>query len=152
MKSFSSLIHDALFPRTRIYQDVNGNFQGTSTDVTPWFCLLGRMWGITLWLYIIMLPLLAPVYFIFAHWYCRKYNDENMAENPEGWPREKSQILRNHRNILIGWAIFMLWGYCVNWGQNGYSDNPPSTVREYKWDPATYVDPYKQYKETHESI
>lgn len=144
MRSFSSLIHAAIFPRTTVYQDSKGAFRGTSTDITPWCCLIGRIWGITLWLYVIMLPLLAPVYFIIAHWYCRKYNEENMAENPDGWPKEKTQILRNHRNILIGWMIFMLWGYCVNWGQNDYTKDYESVVKEYQWDPSTYVDPYKK--------
>ena len=47
-----------------------------------------------------------------------------------------------------GLHSFMLWGYCVNWGRNDCPDDPAPTVQEYKWDPATYVDPYKQYKET----
>lgn len=118
MKSLSTLFHDALFSNTRVYKDSAGNFLGTSTDVTPWYLLIGRLRGIMLWLYIILTPLLGPVYFVFAHWYCRRYDAENMAEDPKGWPEEKRQILKNHRNILIGWIIFMVWGYCVDWGVN----------------------------------
>ncbi len=47
MRSFSSLVHDALFPSTRVYHDENGNYRGTSTDITPWMLLLGRIWGDT---------------------------------------------------------------------------------------------------------
>ena len=92
MKSFSTLLHNALFPSTRVYHDQNGSFRGTSTDITPWLVLLGRIWGGTLWLYLILTPLLAPVYFMFAQWYCKKYDAENMAEDPKGWPQEKRQI------------------------------------------------------------
>lgn len=152
MKSLSSLFHDALFPNTRVYQDSAGNFRGTSTDVTPWYLLIGRLWGGMLWLYIILTPLLAPVYFIFAHWYCRRYDAEYMAEDSVGWPQEKRKILKNHRNILIGWIIFMLWGWFTDWGVNSstsYYKEPEKTKTEYHWDPDTYVDPYKQYKEIH---
>lgn len=45
MRSFSSLVHNALFPSTRVYHDANGNYRGTSTDVTPWMLLIGRVWG-----------------------------------------------------------------------------------------------------------
>lgn len=152
MKSLGSLFHDALFSKTRFYHDADGNFKGSSTDVTPWYLLIGRLWGWSLWLYIILTPLLAPVYFLFAHWYCKRFDAENTAEDPEGWQQEKRQILKNHRNILIGWIIFMLWGWCSNWGQPDYSkDAAPSYHIEKKttFDPSTYVDPYKQYKDTH---
>ena len=96
MRSFSSLVHDALFPSTRVYHDENGNYRGTSTDITPWMLLLGRIWGILLWLYIILMPLLAPVYFVFAHWFCRKYDAEFTKEDPKGWPSEKKEILKKH--------------------------------------------------------
>lgn len=148
MRSLGSLFHEALFPKTRVYQDASGNFRGTSTDVTPWYLLIGRLWGVMLWLYIILTPLLGPVYFLFAHWYCRRYDAENMAEDPEGWPTEKKQILRNHRNILIGWIMFMVWGYCVDWGVNSstsYYKEPEKNNTEYTWDPYTYEDPYGQY-------
>lgn len=151
MKSFSSLVHGALFPSTRVYHDANGNFRGTSTDVTPWMLLLGRVWGFAVWLYIILTPLLAPVYFIFANWFCRKYDAEFMKEDPEGWPKEKKQILKNHRNILIGWIIFMVWGYCVDWGQNRLPckyTQPSQHYQESTWDsehPELYQDPYGQY-------
>ena len=62
------------------------------------------------------MPLLAPVYFVFAHWFCRKYDAEFTKEDPKGWPSEKKEILKNHRNILIGWIIFMVWGYFSDWG------------------------------------
>ena len=146
MRIFGSLIHGALFPRTRVYQDAQGKLIGTSTDVTPMLLLLGRMWGGMLWLYFIFTPLLAPVYFIFAHWYCRRYDSENMADNPDSWIEDKHNILKSHRNILIGWIIFMVWGYCVNWGQkDNTKESVPQITKEYNWDPATYVDPYKQY-------
>lgn len=148
MRSFSSLVHGALFPSTRVNHDANGNFRGSSTDVTPWMLLLGRVWGFALWLYIILTPLLAPVYFIFSHWFCRKYDAEFMKEDPKGWPAEKKQILKNHRNILIGWIIFMVWGYCSDWGVNNstsYYKGPNKVNTETKWDPYTYEDPYGQY-------
>ena len=151
MRSFSSLFHDALFAKTRVYQDENGNFKGTSTDITPWYILIGRIWGGMIWLYIILTPLLAPVYYLFARWYCKRFDDENMVEDPHGWPQEKGQILKNHRTNLIGWIIFMLWGWCSNWGQPDYSKDstPPYNVeKSATFDPSTYVDPYKQYKET----
>lgn len=151
MRSFGSLFNDALYPRTRVYHDANGRFKGTSTDITPWYLLIGRLWGITLWLYIILLPLLAPVYFAFAHWYCRRYDAENLAEDPKGWPQKKKQILKNHRNILIGWIMFMLLGWFTDWGQPDYSkeSDSPSIEHTSKWGTPDYVDPYKQYKETH---
>ena len=152
MKSFSTLLHNALFPSTRVYHDQNGNFRGTSTDITPWLVLLGRIWGGALWLYLILTPLLAPVYFMFAQWYCKKYDAENMAEDPKGWPQEKRQILKNHRNILIGWIMFMLLGWFTDWGQKDYSSSQtptPSTHLPITWDPSNYIDPYKQYKESH---
>lgn len=102
MRSLSSLVHSALFPSTRVHHDANGNYRGSSTDITPWLVLLGRSWGILVWLYIILLPLLAPVYYIFANWYCHKYDAEFTKVDPKGWPKEKSQILRNHRSILLG--------------------------------------------------
>lgn len=148
MRSFSSLIHNALFPSTRIYHDANGNYRGSSTDVTPWLVLIGRIWGIALWLYIILLPLLAPVYYVFANWYCRKYDAEFTKSDPESCPKEKTQILKSHRNILIGWIIFMVWGYCVDWGQNDFPykyTQPYQPQQEYHWNPDTYVDPYKEY-------
>lgn len=145
MRSLSSLFHDALFAKTRVYNDSSGNFRGTSTDVTPWYILIGRLWGGMLWLYIILTPLLGPVYFLFAHWYCRKYDAENMADDPKGWPLEKKQILKNHRNILIGWVIFMVLGYCADWGASSPYKEPSSSTTEYKWDPYTYEDPYGQY-------
>lgn len=138
MRSLSSLVYSALFPSTRVYHDANGNYRGSSTDITPWLVLLGRSWGILVWLYIILLPLLAPVYYIFANWYCYKYDSEFTEAAPKGWPKEKSQILRNHRNILLGWIIFMVWGYCVDWGQNDlpYEYTQPSTHwEESKWEP-----------------
>ncbi|MCM1141969.1 MAG: hypothetical protein NC453_25645 [Muribaculum sp.] len=151
MRSFSSLVHGALFPSTRVYHDANGNFRGSSTDVTPWMLLLGRVWGFAVWLYVILTPFLAPVYFIFAHWFCRKYDAEFTKEDPKGWPEEKRQILKNHRNILIGWIIFMVWGYCIDWGQNrlpyNYTQPYPSETHS-TWDPdhpERYQDPYGQY-------
>lgn len=152
MRSFGSLFHDAIYPRTRVYQDANGNFRGTSTDVTPWYLLIGRLWGFTLWLYLILMPLLAPVYFAFAHWYYRRYDAENLAEDPKGWPHEKKQILKTHRNILIGWIMFMSLGWFSNWGQTDFSRKPAPTYNIEKpalWGSPDYVDPYKQYKETH---
>lgn len=152
MRSLNSLFHNALFPKTRVYHDANGNISGTSTDITPWYLLFGRLWGGMLWLYIILTPLLAPIYFIFAHWYCRRYDAENNAEDPKGWPNEKRQILKNHRNILIGWIIFMLWGWFTDWGQHDSSNEPMQTYNLEKpvpWDSPYYVDPYKHYKETH---
>ena len=148
MRSINSLFHGALFPRTSIIRDADGSFIGSSTDVTPWYLLIGRIWGGMLWLYIILTPLLAPIYFVFAHWYCRRYDAENLTKDPNGWPTERRQILRNHRNILIGWAIFMIWGYCADWGVNSatsYYKEPNKTNTEYKWDPYTYEDPYGQY-------
>lgn len=149
MKSLRSLFHDVLFPNTRVYQDSEGNFRGTSTDVTSWYLLIGRLWGGLLWLYIILTPLLGPVYFIFAHWYCRRYDAENKKEDPIGWPHEKRQILKYHRNILIGWIIFMVWGYCVDWGiesSASYNNVPTSTTNVTStWDPYNYEDPYGQY-------
>lgn len=151
MRSLGSLFNDALYPGTRVYHDANGRFKGTSTDITPWYLLIGHLWGITLWLYIILLPLLAPVYFAFAHWYCRRYDAENMEEDPKGWPQEKKQILKNHSNILIGWIMFMLLGWFTNWGQPDYSKEPDRPSIEYtsKWGTSNYLDPYKQYNETH---
>ena len=152
MKSLVSLFHDALYPRTKVYYDANGNFSGTSTDVTPWYLLVGRLWGYGLWLYLILLPLLAPVYFIFAHWYCKRYDAENMAVDPKSWPHERKQILKNHRNILIGWIIFMLFGWFTNWGQLDLSKKSEPTYQTEQvipWDSPNYVDPYKQYKQTH---
>lgn len=152
MRSFSSLVHDALFPSTRVYHDENGNYRGTSTDITPWMLLLGRIWGILLWLYIILMPLLAPVYFVFAHWFCRKYDAEFTKEDPKGWPSEKKEILKNHRNILIGWIIFMVWGYFSDWGGDDLRDKytqPSETWKESTWNPEhpeLYEDPYKEYK------
>lgn len=148
MKSLGSLFHDALFPRTRIYHDANGNFSGSSTDVTPWYLLIGRLWGKLIWLYIILTPLLAPVYFLFAHWYCRRFDAENMAEDPKGWPEDKRQILKNHRNILIGWIMFILLGWFTNWGQEDYSKEPKQQVQVEQrapWGSPDYVDPYKEY-------
>ena len=92
MRSLGSLFHEVLFPGTRVYHDSNGNFRGTSTNVTPWCFLIGRLWGYGLWLYLILLPLLAPIYFIFANLYCRRYDADNMVEDPKGWPKEKKQI------------------------------------------------------------
>lgn len=132
MRSFSSLVHDALFPSTRVYHDENGNYRGTSTDITPWMLLLGRIWGILLWLYIILMPLLAPVYFVFAHWFCRKYDAEFTKEDPKGWPSEKKEILKNHRNILIGWIIFMVWGYFSDWGGDDFHTNTLNQVKHGK--------------------
>ena len=97
MRSLGSLFHDALFPGTRVYHDANGNFRGTSTDVTPWY-------------------------------------------------------LKNHRNILIGWIMFMLLGWITEWGQNDFSrEREPVNKTETlaPWGSPDYVDPYKQYKETH---
>ena len=31
------LIHDAIYPNTRVYHDANGNYRGSSTDITPFF-------------------------------------------------------------------------------------------------------------------
>lgn len=84
MRSLGSLFHGALFSGTRVYHAANGKFIGTSTDVTPWYLLIGRLWGYGLWLYLILLPLLAPIYFISANWYCRRYDAENMVEDPKG--------------------------------------------------------------------
>ncbi|MBJ2197558.1 hypothetical protein [Barnesiella sp. CU968] len=150
MRSMRDLIHDAIYPNTRVYHDANGNYRGSSTDVTPFLTLLGRCWGWMVWLYLVLIPLLAPVYFIFAHWFCRKYDAAFMASDPVGWPVEKKSILKNHRNILIGWIIFMVYGYCIDWGQNDlpYKYTQPSQHwKEATYDPDTYVDPYKQYKE-----
>lgn len=152
MRSFNSLFHNALYPKTRVYQDANGNFSGTSTDVTPWYLLIGRLWGGMLWLYLILTPLLAPVYFAFAHWYCRRFDAENMEDDPKGWPNEKRLILKNHRNILIGWIMFMLLGWVTNWGQTDFSKVPEQTYpieTSASWGSPDYVDPYKLYKETH---
>ncbi len=146
MKSFSSLVHGALFPSTRVYHDANGNYKGYSTDITPILLIIGRVRGILLWLYVILTPLLAPVYFIVAHWFCRKYDADFMREDPDGWQRDKHQILRNHRNILIGWIIFMIWGYCVDWGQNSstaYYKGPYKPQTEYTGDPYNHKDPYR---------
>lgn len=151
MRSLPSLVHSALFPSTRVYHDANGNYCGSSTDITPWLVLLGRSWGILVWLYIILLPLLAPVYYIFANWYCHKYDAEFTKADPKGWPQEKKQILKNHRNILIGWIMFMLLGWFTDWGQLDYSkeSDSPSIEHTSKWGTPDYVDPYKQYKEPH---
>lgn len=151
MRSLSSLVHSALFPSTRVYHDANGNYRGSSTDITPWLVLLGRSWGILVWLYIILLPLLAPVYYIFANWYCHKYDAEFTKADPKGWPQEKKQILKNHRNILIGWIMFMLLGWFTDWGRPDYSkeSDSPSIEHTSKWGTPDYVDPYKQYKEPH---
>ena len=94
MRSMRDLIHDAIYPNTRVYHDANGNYRGSSTDVTPFLTLLGRCWGWMVWLYLVLIPLLAPVYFIFAHWFCRKYDAAFMASDPVGWPVEKKSILK----------------------------------------------------------
>lgn len=74
-----------------------------------------------------------------------------MEEDPKGWPQEKKQILKNHSNILIGWIMFMLLGWFTNWGQPDYSKEPDRPSIEYtsKWGTSDYLDPYKQYNETH---
>ena len=41
MRSMLDLIHDAIYPNTRVYHDANGNYRGSSTDVTPFLTLLG---------------------------------------------------------------------------------------------------------------
>ena len=103
MRSLSSLIHSALFPSTRVYHDANGNYRGTSTDVTPWLALIGRGWGIMVWLY-------------------------------------------------------MVWGYCVDWGQNDlpYKYTQPSTHwEESKWEPnpdGSFDEYYKSISEDNPKI
>lgn len=144
MRSLSSLVHSAC-SRQREFTTMP-----TATIVVPARTSLhglffsdaaGAFWcGYTLfsYLYWILLPLLAPVYYIFANWYCHKYDAEFTKADPKGWPKEKSQILRNHRNILLGWIIFIVWGYCVDWGQNDlpYEYTQPSTHwKESKWGP-----------------
>lgn len=115
MKSLVDLIHDAMFPSTRIYQDAEGNYAGNSTDVTPFLLLMGRIWGCAIWLFIILLPLLAPVYYLFACWFCHKYDAYFTKEEPETWPSEKANILKNFRKVFWGWIIFMAWGLLTNW-------------------------------------
>lgn len=115
MKPITDLIHDAMFPSTRIYQDADGNYAGSSTNITPFLILIGRFWGIALWLFIILTPLLAPVYFGFAHWYCNKYDKEFTEEDPKHWPEDKARILKHFNNIFWGWIIFMAWGLLTNW-------------------------------------
>lgn len=118
MRPFTDLVHYALFPHTRVYQDAQGNYAGSSTDITPIILLLARCWGFLIFLFYILTPLLAPVYYWFANWFCNKYDEEFTKEDPKGWPIEKAQILKNFRRIFWGWIIFMAIGFATNFGAN----------------------------------
>lgn len=134
MRPFTDLVHDALFPHTRIYQDAEGNYAGSSTDITPFLLLIGRIWGILLFAFYVLTPLLAPVYYWFASWFCNKYDAYFMKEDPKGWPEDKKHILKNFRNIFWGWIIFMAIGFLTNWGQHdgpGYFYTQPDEAGQY---------------------
>lgn len=118
MKPFTDLVHDAMFPSTRIYRDAEGNYAGSSTDITPIILLIARCWGLAIFLFYILTPLLAPVYYGFAHWFCHKYDAYFMKEDPKGWPMDKARILKDFRNIFWGWIIFMGVGLATNFGAN----------------------------------
>lgn len=134
MKSFTTLIHDAIFSPQAAFYDERGNYKGSAIDQTPWMLLLGRIWGIILWLYIILLPLLAPVYYGFANWFCNKYDAEFTKEDPKHWPQEKAAILKRYRTIFWCWIIFIALGFLCNWGQHdgpGYYYTQPSVSSAY---------------------
>lgn len=134
MKSFTSLVHDALFPSTRIYQDANGNYAGSSTDITPWMLLIGRVQGVFLFAIYVLTPLLAPVYYLIATWFCNKYDTYFTKRDPKGWPAEKESILKKYRRIFYFWIAFMVIGFLTNWGyQEGpgykYTSPTPEQIR-----------------------
>lgn len=141
-----SLIQGTLIPPTRVYRDSQGNFAGTSTDITPAMILLCRIWGYLYLLRIILIPLLAPVYLIFVKWYSVKFDKVNMKEDPKGWPIRKKKMLRKYTSIFILWCFWMLYGYLNDWqisDPDSYYTQPvhhePAPVYDYNgkkvWDP-----------------
>lgn len=147
MRSWSSLITGTLIPPTRVYRDANGNFAGTSTNITSAMLLFGR---IAAWLYflkLILFPILAPFYLLAVNWYCKKFDAVNLKDDPKGWPIKKKKLLRKYTSYFIIWCAWMLYGYLHDWGANdlGYeytqpvTNTTPGPVYDYDgrkiWDP-----------------
>ena len=146
MRSWMSLIQGTLIPPTRVYRDSQGNFAGTSTDITPAMILLCRVWGFLIFLRLVLAPILAPLYLLFVKWYCVKYDRINTKEDPKGWPIRKKKMLRKYTSIFIIWCTWILYGYLNNWEIDDpyyyYSEpkyHEPGPVYDYNgkkiWDP-----------------
>ena len=153
MRSWMSLIQGTLIPSTRVYRDSQGNFAGTSTDITPAMILLYRVWGFLIFLRLVLAPILAPVYLIFVHWYCKKFDKENSKEDPKGWPIRKKKMINKYTWIFVLWCGWIAYGYWTDWCVNDlpyeYTQpvkHPVDKIYDYNgrliWDVAT--SPYKK--------
>lgn len=116
MKPFSDLVHDALFAHTRYFYDEDGNYVGESVDVTPWMILIGRIWGWTLLIKIILTPVLAPAYYAFVSWFCNRFNKPLLKQYPKEWPSYRDKLLRKYRWVFWMWIFFIGYGFLHNWG------------------------------------
>lgn len=105
-----SLINGTLIPPTKIYRDKNGNIIGTSTDITPSMMLFAKAYAYLYYFHIILIPFLAPIYFLAVRWYCNRFDAINMAENPTDWPTKKQRIKNRYTSILIIWIVYMAYG------------------------------------------
>ena len=155
MRSWMSLIQGTLIPPTRVYRDSQGNFAGTSTDITPAMILLCRVWGFLIFLRLVLAPILAPVYLLFVHWYCKKFDTANTKEDPKGWPIRKKKMINKYTWVFVLWCGWIAYGYWTDWGVNdlSYEYTQPSVAAEqYRqkhglphryWDPETST--YKEY-------
>ena len=107
-----SLIQGTLIPPTRVYRVSQGNFAGTSTDITPAMILMYRIWGFLLFLRLVLTPILVPVYLLFVHWYCKKFDKENSKEDPKGWPIRKKKMINKYTWVFVlwcGWIAYVYW-------------------------------------------
>ena len=155
MRSWMSLIQGTLIPPTRVYRDSQGNFAGSSRNITPAMILLCRVWGLLLFLRLILAPILAPIYLIFVHWYCKKFDAQNTREDPKGWPIRKKKMINRYTWVFVLWCGWITYGYLNDWGVNDlpYKYTQPSVAAEqYRrehglphlyWDPETST--YKEY-------
>lgn len=155
MSSFSSLIRDTLIPNTRVYHDANGNYAGSSTDITPALRLFGKIYGLAYLAYYILMPLLCPVYWLTVRWYCWKYDAEFTKLYPSEWPKRRKRLQIKYGLFMLIWIVWMSYGYNTNWGVDDYPPYPytqPSAnsklPADYHWEPDPEVrDWYRDHKD-----
>lgn len=131
MKPFADLVHDALYARTRIYTDKNGNYVGQSTDITPWMLLIGRVWGFLVFINIIGEIVFAPIYYAIVSWFCHKYDKQLTKQYPKEWPEMKKKKLFKYRWLFWIWVIFISYNALTGWGQSVDSKVPYTYTQKY---------------------
>lgn len=109
MKSFTTLVQEAWNPPRRVYYDNQGNYRGSSVDISPIITFVGWIYARLYLAYICLTPLLAPLYMWAAFAFTESRDAEFSKKFPKEWAKYKYRIRLKYTIIFWGWVAY--WAY-----------------------------------------